>query len=72
MGVTEAIRAATYNGAYSSFEEHIKGSLEVGKLADMIVLSDDILKIDPMDIHTLRVDCTVIDGLFEYERAEEA
>ncbi len=72
VSVTEAIRAATYNGAYSSFEEHLKGSLEVGKLADMIVLSDDILKIDPMDIHTLRVDCTVIDGLFEYERAEEA
>ncbi|PKL02523.1 MAG: amidohydrolase, partial [Synergistetes bacterium HGW-Synergistetes-2] len=72
VSVTEAIRAATYNGAYSSFEEHIKGSLEVGKLADMIVLSDDILKIDPMDIHTLRVDCTVIDGRFEYERAEEA
>lgn len=66
--VMEAIRAATYNGAYSSFEEHIKGSLEPGKLADMIVLSDDILAVDPMDIHTLRVDCTVIDGRVEYER----
>jgi hypothetical protein len=71
ISTMEAIRAATYNGAYSSFEEHIKGSLEVGKLADMIVLSGDILKIDQMDIHTLRVDCTIIDGKFEYERPKE-
>lgn len=68
ISVLEAIRTATYNGAYSSFEEGIKGSIEVGKLADMIVLSGDILSIDPMDIHTLRVDCTVIDGVVEYER----
>lgn len=66
--VLEAIRAATWNGAYSSFEEGIKGSLEAGKLADMIVLSGNILALDPMDIHTLDVDCTVIDGVFEFER----
>ncbi len=68
ISVTEAIRIATYNGAYSSFEENIKGSLEVGKLADMIVLSGDILSVNSMDIHTLRVDCTVIDGVVEYDR----
>lgn len=72
ISVREAIRVATWNGAYSSFEENIKGSLEPGKLADMIVLSKDILAIDPMDIHTLEVDCTIIDGRIEYERRAEA
>lgn len=68
VSVMDAIRCATINGAYSSYEENIKGSLEVGKLADVIVLSDDILKIDPMDIHKLKVDMTLIDGVVEYER----
>lgn len=67
VSVLEAIRCATYNGAYASFEENIKGSLEVGKLADLIVLSDDILAIDPMNIHQLKVDLTMIDGIVEYE-----
>lgn len=68
VSVMDAIRCATINGAYSSYEENIKGSLEVGKLADVIVLSGDILKIDPMDIHKLKVDMTLIDGVVEYER----
>ncbi|MCQ4726664.1 amidohydrolase [Anaerotignum faecicola] len=68
VSVMEAIRVATYNGAYGSYEENIKGSLETGKLADMIVLSDDILSIDPMDIYKLKVDLTMIDGEVCYER----
>lgn len=68
VSVMEAIRCYTLNAAYSSFEEHIKGSIEVGKLADLIVLSDNILEIDPMDIPTLQVDMTMIDGNVEYER----
>ena len=68
VSVMEAIRCATINGAYSSFEEDVKGSIEVGKLADLIVLSGDILKIDPQDIHTLKVDLTMIDGVVEYQR----
>ncbi len=66
--VPEAIRCATYNGAYSTYEENIKGSLEKGKLADMIVLSDNILNIDPFDIYKLKVDMTMIDGKIEFER----
>lgn len=66
--VMEAIRAATWNGAYSSFEEDAKGSLEPGKLADMVVLSGDILAADPMDIHKLRVDLTIIDGEVVFDR----
>ena len=40
----------------------------MGKLADLIILSDDILAIDPMDIHSLKVDLTMIDGVVEYQR----
>ena len=64
----DAIRCYTLHPAYASYQENIKGSIEVGKLADMIVLSDDILKIAPMDIHKLKVDMTMIDGIVEYER----
>ncbi len=68
VSVLEAIRCATYNSAYGSFEESIKGSLEVGKLADMIVLSEDILSIPTMDIHGLKVELTMIDGEILYTR----
>ena len=68
VSVLEAIRCYTLNSAYAAHEDHIKGSIEVGKLADLIILSDDILAIDPMDIHTLKVDLTMIDGVVEYER----
>lgn len=68
VSVLEAIRCATLNSAYGSYEEEIKGSLEIGKLADFAVLSGDILKIDPMDINQLKVDMTLIDGVVEYQR----
>lgn len=66
--VLEAIRCATYNGAYASHEENIKGSIEVGKLADMIVLSEDITSIPKRRINEIKVDMTMIDGIIEYER----
>jgi predicted amidohydrolase YtcJ len=66
--VFEAIRCATYNGAYASYEENIKGSIEVGKLADMIVLSEDITSVPKKRINEIKVDMTMIDGIIEYER----
>ena len=66
--VMEAIRCATLYGAYGSYEEDIKGSLEPGKLADVIILSGDILAIDPMEIGNLVVDETIIGGVTEYKR----
>ncbi len=69
--VMEAIRCATLHGAYASFEDDRKGSLELGKFADLIVLDQDILSIPPQDIHTLKVDMTVIDGNIEYVRNSE-
>ncbi len=64
----EAIRCATLYGAYGAYEEDIKGSLEVGKLADVIVLSEDILAMDSMNLDKVHVDMTFIDGVMEYER----
>lgn len=69
VSVLDAIRCYTLHPAYASYQENLKGSVEVGKLADLIVLSDDILKIDPMEITNLKVDLTMIDGVVEYERA---
>lgn len=64
----EAIRAYTRNGAYLTREEALKGTLEPGRLADLIVLSDDLLTIPPDRILSTRVDLTVLGGRVVYER----
>ncbi len=68
IGVMEAVRCATVNGAYASFEEGIKGSLEPGKLADMIILSEDITALPKEKLNEVKVDMTMIGGKVEYER----
>jgi predicted amidohydrolase YtcJ len=68
LNVLEAIRVYTYNGAYTAFEEGNRGSLEQGKLADMVVLSDDILAVPVSSIIELKVDQTYVDGRLVYER----
>ncbi len=60
--VEEAVRAYTMGAAYASFEENIKGSIEPGKLADFVVLSDDIFAIDPVKIADTKVVLTIFDG----------
>lgn len=60
--VEEAVRAYTMGAAYASFEEKIKGSIEPGKLADFVVLSDDIFAIDPVKIADTKVVMTIFDG----------
>jgi predicted amidohydrolase YtcJ len=62
LNVLQAIRVYTYNGAYTAFEEHEKGSLEEGKLADLAVLSDDILTLPSTKIRELKIDQTYVDG----------
>lgn len=70
IDVLEAIRLYTYNGAYASFDEDIKGSLEPGKLADMIVLDRSILKTLPQDLKDIQVELTMLDGDILFERSK--
>ncbi|TFH13265.1 amidohydrolase [Candidatus Bathyarchaeota archaeon] len=63
----EAIRMYTINGAHLSFEENIKGSLEPGKLADMIILDRDILTCPEDDIKDTKVRTTYLGGKVVYE-----
>jgi predicted amidohydrolase YtcJ len=65
--VDEAVRAFTYGAAYAEFQEDVKGTLEVGKLADFVIISDDIFAIDPPKIRDARVLMTVVDGRVIYE-----
>ena len=64
----EAIRAYTASGAFLNFEENVKGSLQIGKFADMIVLSDDILTVDEEKIMDIVVEQTYVDGKLVYSR----
>lgn len=68
ISLMEAIRLFTYNGAYANHEESIKGSIEIGKLADLIVLSDNILACPKDQIRSISVDLTMINGIVEYNR----
>ena len=63
----EALRAYTLHGAYASFEEQIKGSITVGKLADLVVLGDDLTTVDPNTIKDIPVEQTVVGGKVVYE-----
>ena len=62
MDREQALRSYTINNAYAAFEEDLKGSLEVGKLADIVVLSRDIMTIPADEILDARVDYTIIGG----------
>lgn len=64
----DALRMFTYNGAYASGEEDIKGSLEEGKLADIVILDRDYMQTRPDKIWDIKVDSTIIDGVIEYAR----
>ncbi|MFI5174616.1 MAG: amidohydrolase family protein [Terriglobia bacterium] len=66
--VEEAVRAYTIAAAYAGFEEHEKGSLEAGKLADVVVLSQDIFRIPPHDISKTEVMNTIIGGKVVHTR----
>jgi predicted amidohydrolase YtcJ len=69
VSLESALRHYTIDGAYASFEEREKGSLAVGKRADLVVLSDDLFKAPPEAILNVKVLLTVMDGRIVYDRA---
>jgi predicted amidohydrolase YtcJ len=63
----EAIRVGTINGAYASYEENLKGSIEPGKLADLVVLGRDVFKEDPSNIINIPIERTMVGGNWAWE-----
>jgi hypothetical protein len=64
--IDEALRICTMNGAYASFEEDIKGSISVGKLADFVILANDPHDVDPDEIKNIEIVRTVVGGSTMY------
>ena len=63
-----ALKTLTINGAYAAFEEDIKGSLEIGKLADITVLSKDLLEVEESELLSTEVLYTIVGGKILYEK----
>ena len=72
MGVKDAIRLHTLEVAKQDFDEKVWGSLEPGKVADMVILSDDILAVKPERIKDIRVERTILGGREVYRRGAVA
>lgn len=68
ISVLESLKMYTINGAYVSFEEDIKGTFHVGKLADLVVLSENPFKIEPEEIENIDVEMTIIDGKIVFSK----
>ncbi|MDQ3211724.1 MAG: amidohydrolase [Acidobacteriota bacterium] len=68
MNRIDALRSYTINGAYAAFQDDTRGSLKVGKLADLTVLSKDILTIPEDQIRTAQVTATIVGGKILYKR----
>jgi len=68
VDLTTAIRMHTINGAYASFDEDKKGSIETGKLADLTLLSEDIRKVPATELRDLPIDMTFVGGKAAWER----
>ncbi|MFQ5819935.1 MAG: amidohydrolase [Candidatus Heimdallarchaeota archaeon] len=68
ISVEQAIRMYTRDAAYASFEEQTKGSIEPGKLADLVVLSDDPIQVTTHKISEINVDMTIVGGKIVYSK----
>lgn len=67
ISVEEALKCYTISPAYASFEESMKGSIAPGKLADLVIIDEDITKINPETIKDARIMMTIVDGKIEYQ-----
>lgn len=68
ISLEEVIKGYTLNGAYAEFAEDVKGSIETGKLADLVVLSKNIFEIPPEEIKETEVKMTIFNGEVIYEK----
>ncbi len=68
ISVEQAVKGYTTEGAYSTFEEDIKGTIDIGKLADLVVLDKNILETNPDEIKNVKVEMTILGGRIVYER----
>ncbi|WP_226655002.1 amidohydrolase [Pseudalkalibacillus hwajinpoensis] len=71
ISIQDAIKAYTWSGAYASFEESEKGSIESGKLADLVILNESILACKSERLKDIRVDLTMINGEFVFSKQKE-
>lgn len=72
VSMVDAIRMYTRNGPYLTWEEKKKGTIEPGKFADMIVLPEDPLTIDPERLLQLKLDMTILGGKVVYDRSKDS
>ena len=64
----EALACASREGAWLSFEEDVKGTVETGKFADLAILSDDLLTVEESFIAAIKADTTIVGGQVVFER----
>jgi predicted amidohydrolase YtcJ len=69
LTVEEALKTYTINAAYASFSEEKSGTIEVGKFADLTILSDDLFSIPPYKIRDVTVEMTIVNGKIVYTRS---
>ena len=67
LSIDEALSMFSYEAAYASFDENVKGTVEAGKYADLVVLDQDICEVDPHTIKDIRVMLTMCGGKVVYE-----
>jgi predicted amidohydrolase YtcJ len=67
VDLTAALRMHTINGAYASFEDHLKGSIEAGKFADLAVLGADLRRVPVKELRNLPIAKTIVAGRVVYE-----
>ncbi len=68
VSMNTALHGYTTQAAYASFEEKTKGRIQPGMLADILILSQDLFQIPPVDVHKTKVDVTILDGRILFNR----
>lgn len=70
INIKDAVYAYTMGSAYANFCENNRGSISPGKYADLVVLSQDIYRVDPDQIENTNTDLTMVDGEIAYSRSQ--